>query len=195
LAVLHDQRAPEQLGVFAYVVVYAARRGRSQSRAMAVPAMLGHGRDARGTQSSRAMKDLGVGSNGRHSRNQIRLVGAPLVGAHHKGTHEGCPYETCKRFAEKARNYDLFYRYLAVQQMDSPEPSQRVRDDLKRPEIEIRKFENRNSKIEIRKSKSENRKSKIENRSEFRISIFAFRWPRTTDRGPTPQVQAEQTET
>ena len=23
-----------------------------------------------------------------------RLVGAPLVGAHHKGTHEGCPYET-----------------------------------------------------------------------------------------------------
>ncbi len=22
------------------------------------------------------------------------LVGAPLVGAHHKGTHEGCPYET-----------------------------------------------------------------------------------------------------
>jgi hypothetical protein len=23
-----------------------------------------------------------------------RLVGAPLVGALHKGTHEGCPYET-----------------------------------------------------------------------------------------------------
>jgi hypothetical protein len=25
-----------------------------------------------------------------------RLVGAPLVGALHKGTHEGCPYETLK---------------------------------------------------------------------------------------------------
>ncbi len=28
------------------------------------------------------------------SKHFARLVGAPLVGAHHKGTHEGCPYET-----------------------------------------------------------------------------------------------------
>jgi hypothetical protein len=32
----------------------AERHGRNQSRAMAVPAMLEHGRDARGTKSSRA---------------------------------------------------------------------------------------------------------------------------------------------
>jgi hypothetical protein len=31
-----------------------------------------------------------------HVANQrpARLVGAPLVGARHKGTHEGCPYES-----------------------------------------------------------------------------------------------------
>jgi hypothetical protein len=28
----------------------------------------------------------------RQSRNQIRFVGAGLVPALHKGTHEGCPY-------------------------------------------------------------------------------------------------------
>jgi hypothetical protein len=33
-----------------------------------------------------------------------RLVGAPLVGALHKGTHEGCPYETRKLFAKKNKN-------------------------------------------------------------------------------------------
>ena len=38
-------------------------------------------------------------------RNQTGLVGAPLVGAHHKGTHEGCPYETRKMFANKTRIY------------------------------------------------------------------------------------------
>ena len=29
------------------------------------------------------------------SKHFARLVGAPLVGALHKGTHEGCPYVTC----------------------------------------------------------------------------------------------------
>ncbi len=33
-------------------------------------------------------------SAARRSRNQNRLVGAPLVGALVMGTHEGCPYET-----------------------------------------------------------------------------------------------------
>jgi len=32
------------------------------------------------------------------------------VGALHKGTHEGCPYETRKMFAEKKGNYDLVLR-------------------------------------------------------------------------------------
>ena len=29
------------------------------------------------------------------SKHFARLVGAPLVGALRKGTHKGCPYETC----------------------------------------------------------------------------------------------------
>jgi len=37
-----------------------ARRSRNPSRAMAVPAMLEHGRDARGTESSRVTKNLGI---------------------------------------------------------------------------------------------------------------------------------------
>ena len=36
-------------------------------------------------------------------RNQTGLVGAPLVGALVVGTHEGCPYETRKMFANKTR--------------------------------------------------------------------------------------------
>src|SRR5208282_4473456 len=39
-----------------------ARQSRNQSRAMAVPAMLEHGRDARGTKSSRVTKNLGISS-------------------------------------------------------------------------------------------------------------------------------------
>jgi hypothetical protein len=39
-----------------------ARRSRNHCRAMAVPAMLGHGRDARGTKSSRVTKSLGISS-------------------------------------------------------------------------------------------------------------------------------------
>jgi hypothetical protein len=38
-------------------------------------------------------------------RNQTGLVGAPLVGALVVGTHEGCPYETRKMFANKTRIY------------------------------------------------------------------------------------------
>jgi len=41
---------------------HTARRGRNPSRAMAVPAMLGHGRDARGTKSSPVTKNLGISS-------------------------------------------------------------------------------------------------------------------------------------
>jgi len=52
-----------------------ARRSRNQSRAMAVPAMLEHGRDARGTKSSRVMRNLGTSNIGRI---QGRLV-APGV--------------------------------------------------------------------------------------------------------------------
>ena len=29
------------------------------------------------------------------------------MGALHKGTHEGCPYETCKLFAKKTRIYGI----------------------------------------------------------------------------------------
>jgi len=50
----------------------AARRSRNQSRAMAVPAMLEHGRDpdesgqaARGTKSLHVTKNLGISSTGR----------------------------------------------------------------------------------------------------------------------------------
>ena len=49
----------------------------------------------------------GEHSAARQSRNQTGLVGAPLVGAHHKGTHEGCPYETRKMFAKKTSIYGI----------------------------------------------------------------------------------------
>ena len=44
----------------------------------------------------------------RGGANQIRFVGAPLVGALLEGTHEGCPYESRKK--QKGGRYQFVPR-------------------------------------------------------------------------------------
>jgi hypothetical protein len=51
-----------------------ARRSRNESRAMAVPAMLEHGRDARGRKSSRITKNFGMGSTAHRSPNPSAMA-------------------------------------------------------------------------------------------------------------------------
>ena len=61
------------------------------------------------------MTRCGKRSAARRSRNQTRLVGAPLVGAHHKGTHEGCPYESRQMVCKKTGIHDLALQISGVE--------------------------------------------------------------------------------
>jgi hypothetical protein len=59
----------------------------------------------------------------RRTRNQTRLVVAPLVGALVVGTHEGCPYETCKLFAEETRFQGIAMQTFAFEACSSSRES------------------------------------------------------------------------
>jgi hypothetical protein len=67
-------------------------------------------------------------------RNQTGLVGAPLVGALVVGTHEGCPYETRKMFANKTRIYGIAIQRCAAatQAKHSPQRPQKEKERTKK---------------------------------------------------------------
>ncbi len=62
------------------------------------------------------------------------------MGAHHKGTHEGCPYETRKMFANKRRIYGIamqshFASDHLAPSFESNTKSVTSSDDMSRPRV------------------------------------------------------------